>query len=146
MQNDATTNTTAGYLHDADRSVKDDAASIRRTIKTLTKAGLLPADWTYSVRYRTASMVLAIDITATAPRPVHACNPDRYSEPHAVHGETGETVTAWADRFTIEAKAVRNTLSELLDGHNRTTDHGPMCRPSSKFYQDLTIKGEPVEW
>lgn len=59
-----------GYLYDAERTVKEDAANIRRHIKSMQKAGLLPDDWKFSVRYRTASMCRSIDINAVSPHPI----------------------------------------------------------------------------
>lgn len=40
---------TYGYRYSRDRSAKEDAAMIRADIKALVKAGMLPADWKYSV-------------------------------------------------------------------------------------------------
>lgn len=107
---------TYGYLYDRDRPAKQDAANIRRTIRTLAKGGLLPADWTYSVRYRSFANGRAIDVTAMSPRPIYAADPEPMD--WAKHAETGEYVHAWADRLTLEARAVLDTLQELHDAHN----------------------------
>ena len=107
---------TYGYLYDKNRTVKDDAANMRRHIRTMTKAELLPADWTYSVRYRTASMCCAIDLVATSPRPIYAADPNEQS--WAKHYETGEFVIGWKDKLTREARAVLDTLTDLHNGHN----------------------------
>lgn len=66
---------TYGYLYDRNRSVKEDAALIRRNVKTMTGAGVLPEDWTYSVRYRCFSGGCAIDVRASSPRPVLLMDP-----------------------------------------------------------------------
>ena len=129
----------SGYLFDENRTVKDDAASVRRTLKTMQKAGLIPADVKISVRYRTASMMQAIDVRCSIPRPMYACEPDRYKDPHALNTETGEWVTAHDDRLTIEARTIRDTCRELLAAHDREIDRGAYCRPLNKFVGDVTI-------
>lgn len=107
---------TYGYLYDRDRSVKEDAASVRRTIKTLVRGELLPGDWGYSVRFRRFAGGSSIDVEATSPRPIYAADPEPMD--WARHAETGEFVHGWKDRLTGEARMVLDTLEDLLQGHN----------------------------
>lgn len=123
---------TYGYLYDERRPVKEDAASIRRTIKTLAKAELIPADWTYSVRYRSFAGGCAIDPSAKSPRPIYAADPEPYG--WAKNTETGEYVHAWKDRLTIEAKTVLDTLEELLRAHNHNGSEVQVDYFDVKFY------------
>lgn len=136
---------TTGYLYNPERSVKDDAANIRRHIKTMTKAGLLPADWRYSVRYRTASMYQAVDITATAPRPIYGVDLaglwdwQTLGIDPPVHAETGEPVTSSAAAWTREAKAVLDTLDELHAAHNYDDSDTMTDYFDVKFYGTVAI-------
>jgi len=123
-----------GYLYDRQRPVKEDAASIRRIIKTLVKGGLLPADWRYTVRYRTFAGGAAIDVAAEAPRPIFAAEPDTYDHPWAVHGETGEVVHRRDARYTAEAAAVEATLRELHAAHNHNGNDTMTDYFDTKFY------------
>lgn len=50
---------------------KEVAAHMRKVIRQTATDGLLPTDWTYSVRYRTASMMTAIDVTVAIPDELH---------------------------------------------------------------------------
>ena len=133
-----------GYLYDEHRSVKDDAANIRAHVKTMTKAGLLPADWKYSVRYRTASMCCAIDVSAVSPRPLYAADPNERG--WAKNYETGEFVTGWKDSLTREARAVFDTLSDLREGHNHDGSEIQFDYFDVKFYGSVnleTVNGVP---
>lgn len=56
-----------GMLCDRDRTVKEDAALIRKTITEWRKAGIVPADVKTSVRYRTFAGGCSIDIEVTIP-------------------------------------------------------------------------------
>jgi hypothetical protein len=131
-----------GYLYDAARLVKDDAASIRRTIKTLTKGELLPADWRYSVRYRTFAGGCSIDVTATAPRPIYAADPATHDE-WALHAETGEWVHAWRDRLTLEARTVLDTLEDLTRAHNHDGTESQVDYFDVKFYGHVQLELAP---
>jgi hypothetical protein len=133
-----------GYLYDRDRRVKDDAALIRSTIKTMTGAGVLPADWKYSVRYRRFAGGCSIDIDARSPRPIrlmdsgyYAAAPgrDRYLT-LAIEGEMKPCIISagqqWhvraCDVNTAEVTAVYDALNELLracnhDGSDIMTDY-----------------------
>lgn len=140
---------TTGYLYDPDRAVKDDAANIRRHIKTMTKAGLLPADWRYSVRYQTASMCRAIDITATAPRPIYGVDRndvmdwETLGQAPPVHAETGKPVTSIRAAWTREAKAVLDTLEELSAAHNYDASDTMTDYYDVKFYGAVTLTVSP---
>lgn len=143
-----TTTRTYGYLYDRERPVKGDAANIRRHIKTMVKAGLLPADWSYSVRKRSATHSWAVDVTAMSPRPTLAVDPNEvframHSGDYPVHPETGQVVTYPRDCETVEAAAVYATLKDLVDGHNHdgsdvTTDYFDV-----KFYGGVTLDTAP---
>jgi len=106
-----------GYLYDKGRRVQDDAANIRRHIKTMTKAGALPADWKYSVRYQSFAGGCAIEVRGESPRSIYAADPRAFRE-HVRHAETGEWVFGWQDRLTLEAQTVLKALHELHDAHN----------------------------
>lgn len=58
-----------GSFYDETRNmtVKEVAAHMRKVIRQTVKDGLLPQDWKYSIRYRTASMCQAIDVDVTIP-------------------------------------------------------------------------------
>ena len=117
-----------GRSYDADRDVVDDAKMIRAEIAAYRKAGIVPADWTYQVRTARFAGGCSIDITATSPRPVYACNPDTIDEPFAYNAELDRWVTAHADRYTIEAQATLIALAELHaaynhDGSDISTDY-----------------------
>lgn len=136
---------TYGYLYERNRLVKDDAALIRRTIKTLAKGGLIPADWSYSVRYRSYAGGCSIDVKATSPRPIYAAEPDTYEHPWATNVETGEQVHAWKDRLTIEARNVLDTLSELHDACNHNGCETQVDYFDVKFYGVPGIEGPTVD-
>lgn len=123
-----------GALCDKNRPVKDDAALIRRTIRAAVKAGDLPADWAYSVRFRRRTGGSSIDAYATAPRPIYAADPDRYDHPHVRNAETGEWVTAYADRMTGEARRVEHFLSGLLAAYNFDGSETQVDYWDVKFY------------
>lgn len=135
-----------GYRYDRDRPTKQDAAMIRADIKALTKAGMLPADWTTSVRYRTFAGGCSIDVRGVSPRPIYACDP-RTHEPQ-FHPQRGEYVYAWVDKLTLEAKAVHDALDDLVhaynhDGSDLMTDYFDV-----KFYGSANVEtaaGVP-EW
>lgn len=55
------------FASTANKTVKEVAALMRATIRQTAKDGLLPQDWKYSVRYRTASMMVAIDVSVIIP-------------------------------------------------------------------------------
>lgn len=138
-----------GYLYDTERTVKDDAANIRRHIKTMTKAGLLPADWRYSVRYHTASMCQAIEITATAPRPIYGVDRNdvydystRGIDP-PTHAETGKPITSIRDAWTSEARAVLDTLEELHSAHNYNNSDSMTDYYDVKFYGTVSVEVTP---
>lgn len=97
-----------GYRYDRDRTVKEDAALIRADIRTLAKAGMLPADWKYSVRFERASMCKSIDVTATSPRPIYVNDP----------ADTARGLTLWSSALTEEAAAVHNALDDLHNAYN----------------------------
>ncbi len=134
---------TYGYLYDRNRSVTDDAANIRRHIKTMSKAGVLPADWSYSVRKRSGTHSWAFNVRAVSPRPLCACEPDHYDHPHVRHAETGEMVTAREDRYTIEARAVARALHDLVNGHNHDGSDTLTDYYDVKFYSDVTLTTAP---
>lgn len=124
---------TYGYLYEEARPVKEDAASIRRTIKTLAKAELIPSDWTYSVRYRSFAGGCAIDVRGVSPRAIYAADPDAFRE-HALNHETGAWVMGWKDKLTIEARTVLDTLHELLGAHNHDGSEIMVDYFDVKFY------------
>jgi hypothetical protein len=126
-----------GYNYDRERSVKDDAANIRRHIRTMVQAGLLPSDWTYSVRYRRFAGGSSIDVRATSPRPIYAADP--HSDGPVKHAETGAWVTAWVDRLTSEARAVKGTLEDLVNGHNHDGSDTSTDYFDVKFYGDVVL-------
>lgn len=161
---------TYGYLYDRDRLVKDDAALIRRTIKTLAKGDLLPADWVYSVRYRTFAGGRAIDISARSPRPVTLMEsgyvrasdtkPRRVIVPRRLDiddtsladderwinlwlrpGEQHEI--RWCDTSTSEARAVHRALSDLHDGCNHDGSDSMTDYFDVKFYGSVSIDTLP---
>lgn len=132
---------TYGYLYDSARPVKEDAASIRRTIKTLAAAELLPRDWTYSVRYRTFAGGRSIDVRAISPRPTYAANPGERG--WARHAETGEQVHAWRDKLTIEARMVLDTLEDLLGAHNHSGSEIQVDYVDVKFYESVDLETLP---
>lgn len=73
-----------GILYDRtkDMSVKDIAAQIRKTVRQAAKDGLIPTEWKYSVRYRSASMSQAIDIRVEIPADVYNLEQEYYDEHH----------------------------------------------------------------
>ena len=128
---------TYGYLYDKGRPQKDDAANMRRHIRTMVKAGVLPAGWVFSVRYRTFAGGCSVDIAATSPQPIYAADPEPRES--VWNPETGGHVWAWKDRLTLEARAVLDTLEDLHAGHNHdgsdiTTDYFDV-----KFYGGVTL-------
>lgn len=147
-----------GDNYDGDRPVKADAALIRAEIKAKVKAGELPADWKYSVRYRTASMCRAIDITATAPRATVKMAPDMI-----FGGPDGRVVTVpapigwdedyidlslrpnevyeirWCDAVTDEARNVGDYLRGLLSSYNHDGSDSMIDYFDVKFYGVPTI-------
>lgn len=134
---------TYGYLYTPGATVTQIAASVRRTIKTLVKADLLPADWTYSVRKRSHN---SIDVTATAPRAIWAAEPDTYDHPWAMNAETGKHVHALAERRTVEARMVHDTIKDLLDGHNHNGSETQMDYFDVKFYGNVHLHQEGRDW
>lgn len=131
---------TYGYLYDAKRSTTEDAKLIRGTVKTMQKAGVLPADWKISVRTDKFAGGSAIRITATSPRPIYAANPNSY-RCSTLNVETGEHVHAYVDKFTVEAKVVRAALEELHQAYNHDGSEMQVDYWDVKFYGtvDLTV-------
>ena len=127
-----------GYLYDKDRQVKDDAASIRRTIRTMAKAGVLPADWKYSVRYSSFAGGCAIDIAATSPRPTYAADPRPY-DTTVYNRDTGEWVFNRIDRMSREARAVEDALEELHAAHNHDGSDSMTDYFDVKFYGSVRV-------
>jgi hypothetical protein len=124
-----------GYLYDAKRTVVQDAASIRHHLRTMAKAGVLPAGWKYSVR---TSHHTAIDITATSPKPLYAADPE--SLDWVRHCETGDHVHAWTDRLTAEARTVYDTCEELLAAHNHDGSDTQSDYFDVKFYGHTALR------
>lgn len=148
-----------GDNYDGDRPVKEDAALIRATIKTLVKAGELPADWKFSVRYRTGSMMRAIDVTATSPRSTMLMEPAIIwagSEPRVIEvpapdhfadtdwmnlsmrpGERHEI--RWCDTATAETKAVKAVLDPLVASYNHDGSESMIDYFDVKFYGAVNV-------
>lgn len=116
---------TYGYRYERNRPVKDDAKMIRADIKTLSKAGMLPADWKYSVRYRSFAGGCSIDISARSPRPIYTEDPSRLDV--AIRGSRDETLTK-------EARAVEDALTELHRAYNHDGSETQVDYWDVKFY------------
>lgn len=129
---------TVGAFYDADRTVKDDAASIRAMIKSFVKLGVLPADWKYSVRKNSCTHSWAIDVRATSPRPTYAADPRAFDQWVTNH-ETGEPVIAWFDKYTREARAVKLLLEAIHGGHNHDGSDIMTDYFDVKFYGSVSI-------
>lgn len=112
---------------------------IRADVKALVKAGMLPADWVYSVRKRSCTHSWSIDVRATSPRPLYAANPSTYDEVWVKHAETGEMVHGWKDRLTLEAGAVLDTLEDLHRGYNHDGSETQVDYFDVKFYGSVTL-------
>lgn len=115
-----------GHLYERDLDTAEIAKRMRTQTKVLVKAGMLPADWTYSVRTRRFAGGTAIDITATSPRPTRAGARD--ARDWTLNYETGEWVSPSASKATIEAAAVYKALDEIHnayqhDGSEIETDY-----------------------
>jgi len=138
--------------------VKEDAALIRKTIKTLVKAGELPADWKYSVRYRTGSMMRAIDVTATSPRSTMLMEPAIIwagSEPRVIEVPAPDYFDGdwmnlsmrpgsrheirWCDTATAETKTVRAVLDPLVASYNHDGSESMIDYFDVKFYGAVNI-------
>lgn len=144
-----------GSNYDKDRPVKEDAAIIRRKIKELVKAGKLPADWKYSVRYRTASMMRAIDVVASSPGPTLIMAPVMLfagPEPREVevpiHGEmrtlalrAGEShEVRWMDVVKPLTKSVHDTLKDLVDSYNHDGSDSMTDYYDRKFWGGVNVE------
>lgn len=132
---------TYGYLYEPNQDIKETAKSIRRIIKTLTKGGMLPNDWKYSVRIQRFSMGQSINVTAETERAIYAAEPDTYDFPLVLNVETGKHVTAYKDRLTIEAVTVEETLRDLVAAHNHNGSDVMTDYFDVKFYGNVSIKG-----
>lgn len=139
-----------GDLYDKERTAKDVAAEIRRQIRAAVKAGDLPGDWRYSVRFQRYSGGRAIDVRATSPRPIYGADPtvsNRWGE-RVRHSETGDYVSAWVDRLTTEARRVRDLLDALHTAHNHNGSDSETDYFDVKYYGLVsltTVVGVP-EW
>lgn len=144
-----------GYLYDAKRRPQDDAKLIRSTIKTMVKAGMLPDDWKYSVRYRSFAGGCAIDVVGKSPRPIWLMNPgyyraapgrDRYLR-LALDGAMVDCVIRAGEQWhvrvcdveTTEAKAVDAALRELHSACNHDGSESQVDYFDVKFYGVPTI-------
>lgn len=58
-----------GTMHEQTKrmTTREVAAHMRKVVRQTAKDGLLPADWTYSVRYRAYTGGCAIDLTVAVP-------------------------------------------------------------------------------
>jgi len=93
-----------GSLYDRSRSVKDDAAMLRRILRQATREATPLEGWEVSVRYRTASMMRAIDVRITAPAGQHV----RHDFPSTVDDDPNVTcgtcgITRYAHSQELEA-------------------------------------------
>ena len=140
------TQRTYGSQYDRNRTVTEDAASIRSQLKAAQKDGTVPADWKVSVRKRKSTYSWAIDVTLVSPRPIYAADP--HSREWVRHAETGEYVIAWADRLTAEAQAASRLARELLDAHNHDGSDSQTDFYDVKFYSDVNVTTVPgvAEW
>lgn len=151
-----------GALYNDQLSNKEIAAKIRTAIKSLVKNEVLPADWKYSVRYRSYAGGSSIDVKATAPRPVRLVNARTVYNPsqtnpldidlptdYAQRDERGEFRPCrvapgqrWEIRegLTIEARNVYLTLKQLHgvwnhDGSDIQVDHHDV-----KYYGQVNVE------
>lgn len=158
---------TYGYLYDRNRLVKDDAALMRRHIKTLVGNGVLPGDWKYSVRYRTFAGGCSIDVTATSPRPIHMMQPERVfggrdgvviervpvaPRDRDEHGLWWQNMTVlagdfyeirWCDSITCEAKYVSDLLDDLHGAFNHDGSDSQVDHFDVKFYGRAVLDTVP---
>jgi len=153
-----------GYRYDQQRPVKSDAALIRADIRTMVAAGMLPADWKYSVRYRSFAGGCAIDILAKSPRPVRvmdsgmvAAAPDRARVVMVPLRQDDGTTSIVplrlragerhdirvCDVTTNEARAVSSALSDLHNAYNHDGSDAMTDYFDVKFYGGATLDTLP---
>lgn len=134
-----------GSFYDETRNmtVKEVAAHMRKVIRQTVKDGLLPQDWKYSIRYRTASMCQAIDVDVTIPTDLYRLELDYYEQ----NGyNTRSAFAQFNDRFAplAELGAARNLLESIhkaynYDGSDSMTDYFDV-----RYYGTVNLR--PESW
>lgn len=122
-----------GSRYDGKLSTKEIAARVRAEIKALVKAGSLPPDWKFYVRYRGFAGGTSIDVTAQSPVATYLCAPGWVSagpnERHLdlpIKGEWKSCIIRANDQWHVsrdDAEApgvawVRTLLDGLLRSYN----------------------------
>lgn len=94
------------------------AAHMRKIVRQCAKDGLLPSDWTYSVRYRSYAGGCSIDITVAVPDELLALR-DRYEAEHH-HRYTTFPVEMLIGEYAPLAglMTAEQTLHQIHSGYN----------------------------
>lgn len=129
---------TYGSNYDGNRTVKEDAAAIRKSLRFATRGTGPLAGWTVSVRYRTASMMQAIDVELTPPAGTHTRHQFNYlfdDRPCELCGAQPASGTYFTD-LGATVNDIATTLWESYnhDGSDPQTDYF-----DSKYYGTIII-------
>ena len=133
------------YERTKNMTVKEIAAQIRKTIRQAAKDGIIPSEWKYSVRYRSASMSQAIDVTVEIPA-------DIYDLEQAYWDEHNHPYRTFPEMLVGKYEPLARMLqtSELLnsihrgynyDGSDSMTDYYDV-----RFYGNVSFIREGRDW
>lgn len=133
------------YERTKNLTVKEVAAQIRKTIRQAAKDGIIPTEWKYSIRYRSASMSQAIDIYVEVPGDVYDMEQNYYTENGHPYRTFPEMLTG---KYESLARLLQTT--DLLwsihrgynyDGSDSMTDYFDV-----RFYGGVTVTREGRGW
>ena len=138
-----------GINYDPAMTIKDVAAVVRRELRRAVKAGTLGTATAVSVRYRTASMMQAIDVTITVPkRYVDANTPgaiqaeDRWGDRTWVvpdgHGVNGAAI----QRIEPGARDAKAKVEAFLTTFTYNRSNVQVDYFDRRFYGDVTLVEE----
>lgn len=125
------------------------AKRIRASVKTLVKAGTLPADWKYSVRTDRFAGGSAIRVRATSPRPIMVMTSDEQWEAQVRggdpvrHPETGEWVRHYGESHTVEAAAVYAILKVEQAAYNFDGSETQVDYWDVNYYGEVNLDTAP---
>lgn len=122
-----------------DLTAKEIAAHMRKVIRQAAKDQLIPADWTYSVRYRSYSGGCAIDVIVAVPDELLDLR-DEYEAQHNCRYYTflEDLVDKYAPLATLRATEVM--LDEIHRGYNYNGSDSMTDYFDVRFYGNVTVQ------
>jgi hypothetical protein len=138
-----------GLNYDGDLTVKDIAAIVRRELRKAIKAGTLGTATAVSVRYRTGSMMQAIDTVLTVPKAkVDADTPgavqyeDRWGELHWVVKDPGDNCAGILvdDRVEPGAREAKRKAEAFIATFNYNRSNSQIDYFDRNFYGGVELR------